>query len=353
MYHLQAVSPTPKCCTTQPNCVAQTQSTMSQRERSNRLCQCRGGHSAQTNGGFNMDWNFSCHDATKETKSFHVVQVGVGRSGPQERQAISGQTCLCLREAGVFSFARAKTFRDGQKGMDQSGSPELVAIDPGPKATVREVAAAVGSRCKAGNVDEVPTNQPRWRTMEEASTSAGFSHSNKQGPQSRSSVDRCWVQRNRRFEQCSRFLCNVPRRKRRSPMWNSDLLVHLVRVDAVRNALEKARVCGTREASGRADFGMQGLCRTNRETAAQVGSRKSCRKRFIGARASTSCPVGGRSNPPPTAVAELEAEVSRLRSELAATRTAPPADQPGDQPAKKPQLREDFVPTQSRRRGCG
>ena len=43
MYHLQAVSPTaPKCCTTQPNCVAQTQSTLSQREGSNRLCQCRG-----------------------------------------------------------------------------------------------------------------------------------------------------------------------------------------------------------------------------------------------------------------------------------------------------------------------
>ena len=60
---------------------------------------------------------------------------------------------------------------------------------------------------------------------------------------------------------------------------------------------------------------------------------------------STSCPVGGRARPPPpTAVAELEMEVSRLRSELATTRTTPPADQPGDQPAKKPRLCEDFVP---------
>ena len=43
LYHLEAVSPTaPKCYTTQPNCVAQAQSTLSQREGSNRLCQCRG-----------------------------------------------------------------------------------------------------------------------------------------------------------------------------------------------------------------------------------------------------------------------------------------------------------------------
>ena len=45
--------------------------------------------------------------------------------------------------------------------------------------------------------------------------------------------------------------------------------------------------------------------------------------------------------PPPAsiAVSDLEAEVARLRAELAATHATP-----ADQPAKKPRLREDFVP---------
>ena len=104
--------------------------------------------------------------------------------------------------------------------------------------------------------------------------------------------------------------------------------------------------CGTREASGSADCGVQGFCQTWRETLAQVGSRKSCRNRFVGAKLSTSCPVGGRSSMP-VASATPTNSCFRVGSgsfpSPSGTRTAPPTDQPGDQFAK-PRLREDFVP---------
>ena len=89
----------------------------------------------------------------------------------------------------------------------------LVTIDPGPKATVREVAAAVRSRCKAGSTDEVPTNQPRWPTMEEDFAGWWFSHSNKQGAQSRSSVESSGVQRSRQSRARGFFACQEEAKK--------------------------------------------------------------------------------------------------------------------------------------------
>ena len=131
-------------------------------------------------------------------------------------------------------------------------------------------------------------------------------------------------------------------------------------VDAVRNALDKARVVAQEkplaeqilECKGFVERAEKRLLKLEAERVAEIASLEQGRARLVRlkAEAAGQLPVP----PPPTAVAELEAEVSRLRSELAATRTAPPTDQPGDQPAKKqPRLREDFVPTQSRRRGCG
>ena len=217
--------------------------------------------------------------------------------------------------------------------MDQSGSLRwLLASDPGPKATVGEVARAVRSKSP-------PTNQGggRWRKPKQpggSPTAASRVRSLEAalkglGPEEqaiRAGLEVSWAAAR---EKVAKFRGHDRSRGR-----------------CKQERTRQSTSCGTRGALERTDCGVQGIRRTCRETVAQVGSRRSCRKCIIGARPNTCC-VGGRSSrsiasapPAPTAVSWLEAELSRLWAELATTRTATP----GDQPAKKPILREDFAP---------
>ena len=276
-------------------------------------------------------------------------------------QAISVQTCLCLREAGVFSFGRAKTFRDGEKGMDQSGSSRgLVAIDPGPKAMVREMAAAVGLRCKAGNVDEVrcfPQQQAESAVLkvlgpEEQAIRAGLEVS----------------------------LQRAQEEAKKPNVWNSDLLVHQIlswqqharklpswrkfwwssrasgaEVDDVTNALDKAQVAAQEkplaeqilECKGFVERAQKRLLKLEAERVAEFTSLEQGRARLVRLEAEAAGQL-----PVPAAVAELEAEVSRLRSELAATHSATSSNQETNL-RRSHDCAKILSTTQSRRRGCG
>ena len=149
-------------------------------------------------------------------------------------------------------------------------------------------------------------------------------------------------------KQLSKFWANMLKRRRRSPVHNSEFPRHQIpssqlyarkfpswrklwRFSKVvleerwmQSALDRGRVAAQEKSL------TEQIRRTGQKTVGQVGSRKRCRKRIVGGRASTFCP------PPPalTAVSDLEAEVARLRAELAATHVTP-----SDQPAKKPRLR--------------
>ena len=188
----------------------------------------------------------------------------------------------CARQEVAVLVVRRRFWSEG----DWMFPIWLVTIDSGPKATVKEVAAAVRSRCKAGSTDEVPTNQPRWPTMEEAFPGWWFSHSNKQGAQSRSSVESSGSRGAGR----AGLEVSLRGRKRRSPLWNTRSPDSVeTRVAKLEKVLESSRApqeqrsmnqertrqgtnCGTREASGGADFGVQGFC--SRETVAQVEAKR-------------------------------------------------------------------------------
>ena len=177
-----------------------------------------------------------------------------------------------------------------------------------------------GSRCKAGNVDEVPTNHPRWRTMEEpapmqvspTATSVESTGSRGAGDSSRARGFFATCPGGSEEALCGTAIFSLTRFRRGSSTRESCQVGESFggprghfrsRGRCCQERVRQGTSCGTRQASGRADFGMQGLCRTSRETAAQVGSRKSCRNRFIGARPSTAtttdsrCRVGSGSFP--------------------------------------------------------
>ena len=118
-------------------------------------------------------------------------------------------------------------------------------------------------------------------------------------------------------------------------------------VDAIKKALLKAKAAAHEKATHRVDCRLQGVHLSCRETNGEVRAERAseaalleegrARLAQLEAQAAVAVPV-----PPATAlVSELEAEVSRLREELASVRGV--SSTAGHQPPKK-RLREDFVP---------
>ena len=98
------------------------------------------------------------------------------------------------------------------------------------------------------------------------------------------------------------FVCNVPRRKRRSPLCNSDLPLRDIpswqQLDGVSRALQEQKPMQPGAHWRTKIVECKRFVERTENRFAQVGSRKSCRKCNFGARPSTSCSVGGRSSTP-------------------------------------------------------
>ena len=123
-------------------------------------------------------------------------------------------------------------------------------------------------------------------------------------------------------------------------------------VDAIKIALDRARVAAQEiplteqiaDCNGFVERAQKRLVKLEAERDAENALLEEGRARLALLEAQAAARVVGQPPPAPTAVSDLEAEVSRLKAELAATRAAVVDPDCQDPDPKRPCRREEFIP---------